>query len=307
MIATGFDQRLANQRRSERRRRRAAATGGAEPPASQETGRRTGHTGLPPAPVGPHRGVRRADTQDRTHGAPAAMHTAEGAPSTSHPTRRPKEPGSSSSPASAASPEPPYDSLNVSKKVGDDPEAVDENLSMIRRRDGSEAGGVGPPGRGGQGGSRLRGRASPVRPTRSSPPRRTSASLWPWPTAFPSRSSANERSGWSTPAGAAPSRASRGRRRSISEGAAVQRLYRAVHPALLLRGVRGSRRGVRRGVRGGGGLGPPPLVAGRHKGRPRKGRGRRFTTWDSAAGAGRTCSTPTASRGPSRAATSPRS
>jgi polyphenol oxidase len=28
--------------------------------------------------------------------------------------------------------EPPYDSLNVSKKVGDDPEAVDENLSLIR-------------------------------------------------------------------------------------------------------------------------------------------------------------------------------
>jgi YfiH family protein len=28
--------------------------------------------------------------------------------------------------------EPPYDSLNVSKKVGDDPEAVDENLSVIR-------------------------------------------------------------------------------------------------------------------------------------------------------------------------------
>ena len=28
--------------------------------------------------------------------------------------------------------EPPYDSLNVSKKVGDDPEAVDENLSRVR-------------------------------------------------------------------------------------------------------------------------------------------------------------------------------
>ena len=28
--------------------------------------------------------------------------------------------------------EPPYDSLNVSKKVGDDPKAVDENLSVIR-------------------------------------------------------------------------------------------------------------------------------------------------------------------------------
>ena len=28
--------------------------------------------------------------------------------------------------------EPPYDSLNVSKKVGDDPKAVDENLSLIR-------------------------------------------------------------------------------------------------------------------------------------------------------------------------------
>ncbi|MEW6637973.1 MAG: polyphenol oxidase family protein [Actinomycetota bacterium] len=29
--------------------------------------------------------------------------------------------------------EPPYDSLNVSKKVGDDSEAVEENLSIIRR------------------------------------------------------------------------------------------------------------------------------------------------------------------------------
>ncbi len=58
-------------------RRRAAATGRAGGPLAGD-GRRTGHTGLPPAPVGPRRGVRRPDTQKRAYGAPAAMHTARG-------------------------------------------------------------------------------------------------------------------------------------------------------------------------------------------------------------------------------------
>jgi YfiH family protein len=64
------------------------------------------------------------------YGAPAAVHTAEGGAVYVAPE------------ADGASiffftrlggvSEPPYDSLNVSKKVGDDPEAVDENLSIIR-------------------------------------------------------------------------------------------------------------------------------------------------------------------------------
>ena len=64
------------------------------------------------------------------YGAPAAVHTARGGAVYVSPE------------AEGASiffftrlggvSEPPYDSLNVSKKVGDDPEAVDENLSRIR-------------------------------------------------------------------------------------------------------------------------------------------------------------------------------
>jgi YfiH family protein len=73
--------------------------------------------------------VREADTRT-VNGAPAAVHTAPGGAVYVAPE------------ADGASiffftriggvSEPPYDSLNVSKKVGDDPEAVDENLSIIR-------------------------------------------------------------------------------------------------------------------------------------------------------------------------------
>jgi YfiH family protein len=73
--------------------------------------------------------VREAYTRTE-NGAPAAVHTAKGGAVYVAPD------------AEGASiffftrlggvSEPPYDSLNVSKKVGDDPEAVDENLSIIR-------------------------------------------------------------------------------------------------------------------------------------------------------------------------------
>jgi YfiH family protein len=73
--------------------------------------------------------VRKAE-RGTEHGAPAAIRTAEGGAVYVAPeadgarifffTRL----GGVS--------EPPYDSLNVSKKVGDDPEVVDENLTIIR-------------------------------------------------------------------------------------------------------------------------------------------------------------------------------
>ena len=73
--------------------------------------------------------MRRAE-RGTEHGAPAAIQTADGGAVYVSPE------------AEGASvffftrlggvSEPPYDSLNVSKKVGDDPEAVDENLSIIR-------------------------------------------------------------------------------------------------------------------------------------------------------------------------------
>jgi YfiH family protein len=73
--------------------------------------------------------VREADTRTE-NGASAAVHTAKGGAVFVAPD------------AEGASiffftrlggvSEPPYDSLNVSKKVGDDPEAVDENLSIVR-------------------------------------------------------------------------------------------------------------------------------------------------------------------------------
>jgi len=73
--------------------------------------------------------VRKAE-RGTEYGAPVAVHTAEGGAVYVAPE------------ADGASiffftrlggvSEPPYDSLNVSNKVGDDPEAVDENLSIIR-------------------------------------------------------------------------------------------------------------------------------------------------------------------------------
>jgi polyphenol oxidase len=75
--------------------------------------------------------VRRADTQT-AFGAPSAMHTARGGAVYVAPETAPKGARIFFFTRLGGASEPPYDSLNVSKKVGDDPEAVDENLSVIR-------------------------------------------------------------------------------------------------------------------------------------------------------------------------------
>jgi YfiH family protein len=75
--------------------------------------------------------VRRADTQT-AYGAPSAMHTARGGAVYVAPDKVPKGTGIFFFTRLGGASEPPYDSLNVSRKVGDDPRAVDENLSVIR-------------------------------------------------------------------------------------------------------------------------------------------------------------------------------
>src|SRR5215218_2837362 len=60
------------------------------------------------------------------------MHTARGGAVYVAPDPAPKGAGIFFFTRLGGASEPPYDSLNVSKKVGDDPEAVDENLSVIR-------------------------------------------------------------------------------------------------------------------------------------------------------------------------------
>jgi len=60
------------------------------------------------------------------------MHTARGGAVYVAPDPAPKEAGVFFFTRLGGASEPPYDSLNVSKKVGDDPKAVDENLSVIR-------------------------------------------------------------------------------------------------------------------------------------------------------------------------------
>jgi polyphenol oxidase len=61
------------------------------------------------------------------------MHTARGGAVYIAPDPAPEGAGIFFFTRLGGAPEPPYDSLNVSRKVGDDPEAVDENLSTIRR------------------------------------------------------------------------------------------------------------------------------------------------------------------------------
>ena len=75
--------------------------------------------------------MRRADTQI-AYGAPFAMHTARGGAVYVAPDPAPLGAGIYFFTRLGGVSEPPYDSLNVSKKVGDDPKAVDENLSVIR-------------------------------------------------------------------------------------------------------------------------------------------------------------------------------
>ena len=74
--------------------------------------------------------MRSADTRTE-HGAPAAIGTAEGGAVYVTPECGPEEASIFFFTRLGGVSEPPYDSLNVSRKVGDDPEAVDRNLSII--------------------------------------------------------------------------------------------------------------------------------------------------------------------------------
>ena len=66
------------------------------------------------------------------NGAPAAVHTAEGGAVYVAPDPRPEGASIYFFTRLGGVSEPPYDSLNVSGTVGDDPGAVDENLSIVR-------------------------------------------------------------------------------------------------------------------------------------------------------------------------------
>jgi len=75
--------------------------------------------------------VRQVDTQS-SDGAPAAVHTVPGGAVYVAPDPEPEGAGIFFFTRLGGVSEPPYDSLNVSKKVGDLPGAVDENLALIR-------------------------------------------------------------------------------------------------------------------------------------------------------------------------------
>jgi polyphenol oxidase len=75
--------------------------------------------------------VRKADPRTED-GAPAAVHTAEGGAVYIAPDPAPVGAGIFFFTRFGGVSESPYDSLNVSGKVGDDPEAVDQNLAIIR-------------------------------------------------------------------------------------------------------------------------------------------------------------------------------
>ena len=66
------------------------------------------------------------------NGAPAAVHTAEGGAVYVAPDPQPDGAGIYFFTRLGGVSDAPYDSLNVSRKVGDDPEAIQENLSIIR-------------------------------------------------------------------------------------------------------------------------------------------------------------------------------
>jgi polyphenol oxidase len=75
--------------------------------------------------------VRKAE-RGTVNGAPAAVHTAEGGAVYVAPDPWPEGASIYFFTRLGGVSEPPYDSLNVSRKVGDDPEAVEENLSLVR-------------------------------------------------------------------------------------------------------------------------------------------------------------------------------
>jgi YfiH family protein len=66
------------------------------------------------------------------NGAPAAVHTADGGAVYVAPDPQPDGAAIFFFTRLGGVSEPPYDSLNVSRKVGDTPEAVDENLTIVR-------------------------------------------------------------------------------------------------------------------------------------------------------------------------------
>ena len=75
--------------------------------------------------------MRKSHTQTE-YGASAAIHTAAGGAVFVAPNPEPEQARIWFFTRLGGISEPPYDSLNVSRKVGDDPEAVEENLSLIR-------------------------------------------------------------------------------------------------------------------------------------------------------------------------------
>jgi polyphenol oxidase len=75
--------------------------------------------------------VRKAE-RGTVNGAPAAVHTAEGGAVYVAPDPQPEGTGIYFFTRLGGVSEPPYDSLNVSRKVGDDPGAVEDNLSIVR-------------------------------------------------------------------------------------------------------------------------------------------------------------------------------
>jgi purine-nucleoside/S-methyl-5'-thioadenosine phosphorylase / adenosine deaminase len=75
--------------------------------------------------------VRKADSQTE-NGVPAAIHTAKGGAVYVAPEGVPEGAGIFFFTRLGGVSDSPYDSLNVSRKVGDAPAAVDENLSLIR-------------------------------------------------------------------------------------------------------------------------------------------------------------------------------
>jgi len=76
--------------------------------------------------------VRKADTRTE-YGVPVAIQTAQGGAIFVAPERGPQGASIFFFTRLGGASEAPYESLNVSKKVGDDPEAVDENLRRIRQ------------------------------------------------------------------------------------------------------------------------------------------------------------------------------
>ena len=246
--------------------------------------------------------MRRADTQT-DHSAPSAVDTARGGAVYVAPEGVPEGAGIYFFTRLGGVSEPPYDSLNISRKVGDSPEAVDENLALIREAldlrpaawvrqvAGDNVVRVSEPG--------LAGEADAL--VTAEPDLCLSVAVADCvPVALVSELEVGMvHSGWrGTLAGVS------GKATQRLAGVPCSGLYRAFHPPLLLRGVGGARREVRNGIRGRSGLWPQTFFTRRHKAWISKNTRSRSTTWGSVAVAGRISSTPIASRDRSRDETS---